>query len=400
MRRILLVSLLLSALTLPEARSKALKHPELEALRQGVRVAEARYQEVGLRPPAILGVFGEEVPFRRPRESTRLGLLWEEEPTRRALRAKEQDIWDAERAIREALWKVGVQQILAEVETTFYTALLEEERTRIAERLAKLAEDAVITTEELRNVGQASPFDELNVKALEARLRVRKEQAEAAFRSTLRRLGILLGEEVQSVEGDLPGFPQWEWTQLLEALDNAPLLRVARLEVERARRTLDFVRATAEPGWGYRVQFAYAMEQLENGRRLGPQWGLEFFRPLPRARVRWQVEAARADLLRAEFSLNALRIQLKTELTELLRELEQRMAWIRAYEKEILPRLQEAWDFSWSGFQQMRIAYPTVLIAEREYLEALEEYLEHREAFVQAFVEIRRILGWIKEGAE
>jgi outer membrane protein, heavy metal efflux system len=86
---------------------------------------------------------------------------------------------------------------------------------------------------------------------------------------------------------------------------------------------------------------------------------------------------ARAELTRAQAEVARVELDLRRRFARTFADYEAAMVMIRTYREQTLPQAQELQRLYRESFEQKRAAWPQVLDAERDYLEMVDEYLDH-----------------------
>jgi cobalt-zinc-cadmium efflux system outer membrane protein len=94
-----------------------------------------------------------------------------------------------------------------------------------------------------------------------------------------------------------------------------------------------------------------------------------------------EVAASQADVQRAQRELDRVKLSLRERAASVVQNYEYSQTAVTKYKNEMIPRAQKAYDMYSKKYQEMAVAYPQVLIAQRtlmdlqvSYLNALESY--------------------------
>jgi cobalt-zinc-cadmium efflux system outer membrane protein len=152
-------------MTLTDLERMALEgNPTLAQAEAAIRAAEGRRVQAGLMPNPIIGYSGEELAFRAIGEkSEHLGFIEQTIPLGGKL-GKSRAIFAQEKNQAEQDAVAQRQRILNAVRVLYYQARGAQELVEVRTQLAKLARDAVKTTGELFNVGQADRPDAAQIR--------------------------------------------------------------------------------------------------------------------------------------------------------------------------------------------------------------------------------------------
>jgi cobalt-zinc-cadmium efflux system outer membrane protein len=163
---------------------------------------------------------------------------------------------------------------------------------------------------------------------------------------------------------------------MAKVLRESPEVRLAQVNVERARAARERVRAERAPNVFVRSKLGYNAEPTNGGRDVGFEAGVEVGVPLPLFdRQQGNLTSAEADVEHAQAEVRRLELALRSQLETALKSYEDARLEVERYQREILPRAQQSRELYQKGFQQMAAAYPQVLIAQRMLSEARVEYV-------------------------
>jgi cobalt-zinc-cadmium efflux system outer membrane protein len=141
-------------------------------------------------------------------------------------------------------------ELRASVITLFFEVLAAQERLRLAQDSVGLAEVATRAAANRVAAGKVSPLEESRARVAEAGIRVELLQAEGALRSARQQLAALWGNpnpRFTQADGALDRLPADAAADVEGRLSAAPVLRQARLEVERRQALSDLEQARRVP---------------------------------------------------------------------------------------------------------------------------------------------------------
>jgi cobalt-zinc-cadmium efflux system outer membrane protein len=312
----------------------------------------------------------------------------------RATAEREQDQWEAA-AEAERL------QVLNAVRALYYEALGRQQVLGIREELAALSAEAVTTTEQLFNVGQADRPDLLAVTIEAKQAQVKVVAARNEQRRTWRELGAVLGMpalDVSPLDGALENPPLIEEAeQLRKILESSPEVEIARAGVERAEAYLARARAEKIPDIVARGGLRYNRELLElGGTPVGVEGVFDVGVRLPIFdRNQGEVAAARAEVELARREEQRVGLSLRARLAAAFQEYQNARVVAEAYGAEILPAAEEGRQLYEEAFQRMAAAYPQALVTRRDLFQLREEYVE---SLVQVWKRATEIQGMLLAG--
>ena len=369
-------------ITLEELQQMALaNNPTLGQAKAGITAAAGRTRQAGLWPNPTVGYTGEEIRggsygggqhgvFIQQNVilGSKLGLD-------RKVRAEE-----GKQAVAEA----EEQRLRVEngVRIAFYQSLAAQQMVETRKTLSGLAKDAVETTQQLFNVGQADQPDLLQaqVEADEADLAV--IAAEQDQQRAWRVLTAVVGKPTMALtrlEGNLEDLPQIDADQMMETiLRDSPAVKIAQLEVTHA--DLAFTRARREviPDLSLRAGYLNNREQVGSipPKAVGSEGfaevglNLRIFN-----RNQGNIEAAKADRERAHLEVQRVALTLRRLAAPVLQSYFTSRSVVERYKGRTLPNAQKAYELYLHKYHEGAAAYPQVLIAQRTLFQLQTSYI-------------------------
>jgi outer membrane protein, heavy metal efflux system len=394
-------------LTLTELERLALEgNPTLAQAEAAIRAAEGRRLQAGLMPNPVIGYQAEELAFRAIGEkSEHLGFIEQTIPLGGKL-SKSRAIFAREKNQAEQEAVSQKQRILNAVRMLFYQALGAQELVEVRTQLAKLARDAVKTTTELLNVGQADRPDFAQIRIEAERAELDLIMAENERDQVWQELAAVIGNPflkptrlIGELEKGLPVLSQEEL--LTNLLSNSPELKRAHVGVERAKASLTRAKAENAPDLFLRGGFGYNRELLEKDlptrQRTGPEASIEVGLRIPLwNRNQGGIATASAELDMAEREVRRLELLLRARFASAYRTYLNALRVATQYEKQIVPQAQSAYELYRSNFRAMAAAYPQVLIAQRTLFQVRVEYVQ---ALVNTWQNAVFLRGFLLNGA-
>jgi cobalt-zinc-cadmium efflux system outer membrane protein len=180
-------------LTLADLEAMALqKNPTLVQAAAHIEMSRGKAQQAGLCPNPTVGPFGDQIGARNAIDERVGGFIEQEIVTAGKLRLSRakynQEAYQAElQALAQQL------RVVNGLHVAFFDVLATQKLIGVQRELAQNAEDAVKTTEELVNVGQANPPDLLQARVEANRAKVALRDAEKRHRRDWERLATLVG---------------------------------------------------------------------------------------------------------------------------------------------------------------------------------------------------------------
>jgi cobalt-zinc-cadmium efflux system outer membrane protein len=370
------------AITLEQLQQMALaNNPTLAQAMAGVRAAAGRTRQAGLWPNPTIGYLGDEIrggSFGGGEQGVfvqqnvilggKLGLD-------RQVHAMEGD---------QAAAEADEQRLRVEngVRIAFYQSLAAQEMVEMRAKLSALAKDAVETTRQLFNVGQADQPDVLQaqVEADQAELAIISEQQEQL--RAWRVLAAVVGQPelpLARLAGNLEDLPRLNAEQILQTiLRDSPAVKIARLGATRADAELTRARRETIPDLFLRGGYAYSFEQLaaSQPQAVGSQGFAEVGVNVPIFnRNQGNIQAAAADRERAAAEVQRVALVLRQMAAPVLQDYASSRAVADRYHASTLPNARQAYELYLQKYNEGAAAYPQVLIAQRTLFQLESGYI-------------------------
>jgi cobalt-zinc-cadmium efflux system outer membrane protein len=369
-------------LTLEELQAMALaNNPTLGQAKAGVNAAAGRTHQAGLWPNPTVGYTGEEIrggSYGGGQQGVFIQqnvILGNKLSLDRKVKAEEGKQAEAEMQEQRMRVENGVR-------IAFYQSLAAQEMLAARKQLSGMARDAVTTTQQLFNVGQADEPDVLQalVEADEAELAVvATEQDQLRAWRVLTAVVGKPGMAEAKLEGDLEDLPKLDADQVMETiLRDSPAVKIAELEASHA--DLQIMRARRESVPDLSVRAGY-LDNLENVGGVPPKAvGSEAFAEVGvNLRIfnhnQGNVEAASADRERARFEVERVSLTLRRLAAPVLQSYATSRAMVERYKGRTLPNAQRAYELYLQKYQEGAAAYPQVLIAQRTLFQLRTNYI-------------------------
>ena len=383
------------------------RNPTLWQAAAQLDAAQSRSFQAGLYPNPTLGyvqeqigALGESIPTGRgvvargkasPGELVG-GFVQQEIITGGKLRLSRAKFAEEANAAR---WQVEAQQlrVLNNVRIRFFEVVAAQRLISIHRDLVRLNDDAVRTTEELANVGQANEPDLLQAKIEARRARVALRNAENHYRGNWESLVSVVGApELRPTLLDDRSFEagaaplDFEAT-LANLLCSSPEIQAALAEIRRDQIMVR--RERVEPIPNITVQAIVGHNYEFNITTAGVQASL----PLPIFnRNQGTVREARSDLARDHAEHDRVALSLRQRLADTATRYNDALQSIEDFRAESLPLARRAYDVQLANFRARRAAWPQVLVAQRTYVEMDREYIQSLLELRRAEVEITGLL--------
>jgi outer membrane protein, heavy metal efflux system len=385
-------------MTLEELQQMALQNnPTFAQAAANIQAAEGRKKQSGLYPNPTAGYQGEEIrggSFRGGEQ----GFFVQQDIVMGGKLGLNRKIFDQELKQAETEAEEQKLRVVTNVRMSYIQALAAQQTLELRQNLSKLADDAVETSHQLANVGQADAPDvlESEVEAQQAQLAV--TMAEQNHQRVWKELAAVVGNPripLMQLEGKLEDTPTANPDELVEKIVNeSPAVKIAELGVKRAEAAL--ARAKREPIPD--LQLRGGMEQnRELSEFTGRPVGLQFF---ANAGVQipifnhnqGNVAAAKADTDRAKRELDRVKLVLRERAASFVQNYTFSQTAVERYKNEMIPRAQKAYEMYTQKYQNMAAAYPQVLIAQRTLMQLEVSYVNELENFATSSLSLQSYL--------
>src|SRR5438132_11413904 len=236
-------------ITLEELEQMALQNnPTFRQSAANIQAAEGRKKQSGLYPDPTVGYQGEQIrggSFHGGEQ----GFFVQQDIVLGGKLGLNREIFDQELKQAETEAEEQKMRVVTNVRMSYIQALAAQQMLELRHNLSKLADDAVETSHQLANVGQADAPDvlESEVEAQQAQLAV--IMSEQNQQRVWKALAAVVGNPrlpLMRLEGQLEDTPPVNADELVEKMvDESPAVRIAELGVKRAEAAL--ARAKREP---------------------------------------------------------------------------------------------------------------------------------------------------------
>ncbi len=370
------------------------RNPTLAQAAAQIDISRARALQAGLYLNPTVGYDAEQMGLRGRGAALgeRQGAFLQQEIVTagklRLSRAKYQAEAEA------AEWQATAQQlrVVNGLHVAFYEVLAAEQLIAQHRELVKNAEDAIKTTEELVNVGQANAPDLLQAEVEANRERVALVAAEKRFRRSWEHLVTLAGAPElppTPLAGKLdPEEPPLNWESSLARLrQESPEIQFIGAEIKRDQISVRREQVEPIPNVMARVANGWNFENRSNTTDVSlsvrvPLWD----------RNQGTIRQAKADLARAQAELARVELVLRRRLADAFSRYETAWESVRDFRERSLPQSRRAFELFQDYFKKRRATWPQVLVAERTYFQLSDEYVNALLDLRRADVEIKGLL--------
>ena len=308
-------------MTLEELQHMALQNnPTFAQSAANIQAAEGRKKQSGLYPNPTFGYQGEQIrggSFHGGEQ----GFFVQQDVVLSGRLGLNRTIFDQELKQAETEAEEQKVRVVTNVRMSYLQALAAQQTLELRQHLSKLADEAVQTSHQLANVGQADAPDELEseVEAQQAELAV--TMAEQNQQRVWKALSAVVGNPrlpLMKLEGKLEDTTaSRSGMKLMESIvKDSPAVRIAELGVKRAEATLARAKRESIPDLQIRGGMQQNGELLSepNGKPVGLQGFADVGVRIPIFNHnQGNVATAKADLERAKREVERVKLVLREE---------------------------------------------------------------------------------------
>ena len=386
-------------ITLEELQQMAVQNnPTFAQSTANIQAAEGRKKQSGLYPNPTVGYQGEQIrggSFHGGEQ----GFFVQQDIVLGGKLGLNRKIFDQELKQAETEAEEQKVRVVTNVRMSYIQALAAQQMLVLRQNLSKFANDAVETSRQLANVGQADAPDvlESEVEAEQAQLAV--TMAEQNQQRVWKALAAVVGNPrlpLMKLEGKLEDTPPVNAEELVEKIVNdSPAVRISELGVKRAEAAL--ARAKREPIPD--LQLRGGMQQ--NGELLaGPGGRAVGLQAFASAGVRipifdrnqGNIATAKADAERARREVERVKLLLRERAASVVQNYTFSQTAVDRYKNQMIPRAQKAYEMYSKKYREMAAAYPQVLISQRTLMQLEVSYITALENFATSSLSLRSYL--------
>jgi cobalt-zinc-cadmium efflux system outer membrane protein len=267
-------------------------------------------------------------------------------------------------------------RVLNGVRTRYYQLLAMQRLLDVRADLLKNAEDAVTTTEQLKNVGAANKPDVLQAHIEARQEKVALENARALYDAAWQQLAAFVGDPclpLGRLDGNLDASgaaPDYD-TALTHLLEASPELQIARAEITRNQIGLKREQVEPIPNIQARVSNGYDFETRNDVTSVQLGVRLPLF-----DKNQGNIQTAHAQLAYAQQNLCRVQLSLRQRLARTHARYRTPLATVEEYRDHSLPDAKEAYELYLDSFRNRTAAWPQVLVAQRTYFQISVDYVE------------------------
>jgi outer membrane protein, heavy metal efflux system len=371
-------------------------NPTFRQSAANIQAAEGRKKQSGLYPNPTVGYQGEQIrggSFHGGEQ----GVFVQQDIVMGGKLGLNRKIFDQE--LRQAKTEAEEQKVrvVTNVRMSYIQALAAQQTLELRQNLSQLADDAVETSHQLANVGQADAPDmlESEVEAQQAQLAV--TMAEQNQQRVWKALAAVVGNPrlpLIKLEGKLEDTPTVNADELVEKIVNeSPAVRIAELGVKRAEAALARAKREPIPDLQLRGGMQQNGELLSDGSPVGLQGFADVGVRIPIFnRNQGNIATAKADTERAKREVERVKLVLRERAASVVQNYRFSQIAVERYKNQMIPRAQKAYEMYTKKYQEMAAAYPQVLISQRTLMQLEVSYITALENFATSSLSLRSYL--------
>ncbi len=384
-------------ITLEQLQQMALQNnPTFAQSDANIKSAEGRKKQSGLYPNPTVGYQGEQIrggSFHGGEQ----GFFVQQDIVLGGKLGLNRQIFHQE--LKQAETEADEQKlrVVTNVRMSYIQALSAQQTLELRNNLSKLADDAVETSHQLANVGQADAPDvlESEVEAQQAQLAV--IMAEKNQQRVWTALATVVGNPrlpLMRLEGKLEDMPSVNPEELVEKIVNeSPAVKIAELGVKRAEASLVREKREPIPDLQLRGGMQQNGELLSNGRPVGLQGFADVGVRIPIFnRNQGNIATANADAERAKREVERVKLVLRERAASVVQTYKFSQTAVDHYKNQMIPRAQKAYEMYTKKYQDMAAAYPQVLISQRTLMQLEVSYITAQENFATSSLSLQSYL--------
>jgi outer membrane protein, heavy metal efflux system len=379
----------IAPLTLRSAVDMALtQNPQLRAATAELDANDGTVRQAGLIPNPVLGVDQEDLKSGTRVTTMQLSQTLETGGKRAArveVAQRGKDIAALELTARRA-------DVRATAIQAFFEALTAQERVKVVEESLRIANSGADAAARRVTAGKVSPTEETRARVAASTARIDLRQAQAEASAALRALSAVMGVpegSIQRLDGNVETLPVAPSApDIMARLPDAPAVRRAQLEVQRADATYGLARANGVPD----VTVGVGARRAQDLGRTQAVFSVSVPLPFFDRNQGTQLEALRRrDAAQATAQAEELRI--RSEVLQMADLLQARKDEVEALRKEVLPGAQSAYEAAKTGFELGKFSFLDALDAQRTWLQVRSQYYTAVAQVHRTAAEIDRQLG-------
>ena len=365
-------------------------NPSLGQASARVRALRGKYVQVGLAPNPTAGYSASEVG-QDGRAGQQGGYAGQEFITGGKL-DKNRAIVAAEIDKAEQVLRATQRRVLTDVRSSYYRALVAQQRIETAKTLLEAMGEAVNASKKLLDSEEIPLAGLLQTEVEQQNAQIVHRMAENELSAAWQQLSAVVGDldlPPQKLVGDPKALPnELDWDETLARITTlSPEMAAAMAELSRSRRAL--TRARVEPIPDVNTQFTVQYDNSTDYTIAGIQATI----PLPIwNKNQGGIRQAQAEISVASQNIDRVALDLKNRLASTFREYSNARTQADTYANEILPRAVRTFDLVERGYSLGELGYLDLLAAQKTYMQTNLAYLDSLNALWQSWTEIDGLL--------
>ena len=371
----------LPVLTLEQLEQMALaNNPTLAQASAEIQAAAGRTRQAGFYPNPTVGYQGEEIrggSFRGGEQ----GFFVQQDIVLGGKLGLSRKVFQQEQKQAEAEKEEQRLRVLNGVRIFFVQALAAQQKLELRRKLNQITQDALLTSDQLFNVGQSDQPDVLQAQVEADQSELAVIAAEQNQQRVWRALAANVGNPalpMSKLAGKLEEIPDVNPDQWLQTiLQDSPAVKIAQLGIDRAQAVLARARREPIPDLQLRGGLQQNRELLETtGRPVGLQGFADVGIRIPIFnRNQGNIEAARADVERSKQETRRIELLLRERTASLFQNYVTSKAMVERYRNKMIPHAEKAYQLYLQKYNNMTAAYPQVLISQRTLFQLQTDYV-------------------------
>ncbi|QEG35880.1 TolC family protein [Bythopirellula goksoeyrii] len=355
-----------------------------------VRALRGKYVQVGLPPNPTVGYAASEVG--QDGLSGQQGAYAGQEFITAGKLDKNRAIVAAEIDKAEHVLRTTQRRVLTDVRSSYYRALVAQQRIETANTLLEATGEAVKASQSLLDAEEIPLAGLLQTEVEQQNAQIIHRMAENELIGAWQQLSAVVGDldlPPQKLVGDPKTLPnELDWDETLARITTlSPEMAAAMAELSRSRRAL--TRARVEPIPDVNTQFTVQYDNSTDYTIAGIQATI----PLPIwNKNQGGIRQAQAEISVASQNIDRVALDLKNRLATTFREYSNARTQADTYANEILPRAVKTFDLVQRGYSLGELGYLDLLTAQKTYMQTNLAYLDSLNALWQSWTEIDGLL--------
>lgn len=364
------------------------QNPALRAAAAELDASDGTVRQAGLIPNPVLGVDQEDLKSGTRVTTVQLSQTLETG----GKRAARVDVAQRGKDIAALDLVASRADVRASAIQAFFDALTAQERVKVVEESLRIANSGADAATRRVTAGKVSPTEETRARVAASTARIDLRQAQAEASAALRALSAVMGVpdgSIQRLDGNVDALPVAPSApDIMARLPDAPAVRRALLEVQRAQATYGLARANGVPN----VTVGVGARRAQDLGRNQPVFSVSVPLPFFDRNQGTQLEALRRRDA-AQATAQAEELRLRSELLQMSDLLQARKEEVEALRREVLPGAQSAYEAAKTGFELGKFSFLDALDAQRTWLQVRSQYFTAVGQVHRTAAEIDRQLG-------